>query len=234
MRTRQSHGQGIDLAFVSRGSPDCTFDPGTENSRAPPATCDSRWLALPPRRRQQFCRGRCRWRVDGDEQCGAKGDADPAGLDTRTWPVDIRRAQVSAATNGLEPSGGARVWGDLVVAQLRGIAAWLDEVPDARQRMSREARLDRDRASQARGRERAALLAYLDQQDLAVMTGQPPFRRPMIVVAHRQPWWRDKVRDALDSAGLCVCSFWRKGRRSSRSWSRNSPRSSSPRTDSRR
>ena len=142
--------------------------------------------------------------VDGDEQCGATGDADPACLDTRTWLGDLRHARVSSATNGVEPSRDARPWGDLVLAQLRGIAAWLDEATDARQRLSREARLDRDRAPQARDRERAALLAYPDQQEPAVITGQPPSRRPMIVVAHRQPWWRDKVRDALDRAGLCV------------------------------
>ena len=65
-------------------------------------------------------------------------------------------------------------------------------------------RLDQDRALQARDRERAALLAHLDRQELALLTGQPLPRRPMIVVAHRQPWWRDKARDALDSAGLCV------------------------------
>jgi CheY-like chemotaxis protein len=106
--------------------------------------------------------------------------------------------------NRSNPSGGAGAWGDLIGAQLRGIGAWLDEAPSAHPRLSREARLDQDRALQARDRERAALLAHLDRQELALLTGQPLPRRPMIVVAHRQPWWRDKVRDALDSAGLCV------------------------------
>jgi CheY-like chemotaxis protein len=111
---------------------------------------------------------------------------------------------VSSTVNGSGTSGGAGAWGDLVVAQLRGITAWLDEAPSAQPRLSREARLDQDRALQARDRERAALLTHLDRQELALVTGQPLPRRPMIVVAHRQRWWRDKARDALDSAGLCV------------------------------
>jgi CheY-like chemotaxis protein len=111
---------------------------------------------------------------------------------------------VSSTVNGSGTCGGAGAWGNLVVAQLRGITAWLDEAPSAQPRLSREARVDQDRALQARNRERAALLAHLDRQELALVTGQPLPRRPMIVVAHRQPWWRDKARDALDSAGLCV------------------------------
>ncbi len=111
---------------------------------------------------------------------------------------------MSSTANGSGTSGGAGAWGDLIVAQLRGITAWLEEAPSAQPRLSREDRMDQDRALQARERERAALLAHLDRQELALLTGQPLPRRPMIVVAHRQPWWRDEVRDALDSAGLCV------------------------------
>ena len=111
---------------------------------------------------------------------------------------------MSLGSNRSSASGGSTTWGDRVAAQLRGIAAWHDEAPAGRPGQSREDRLDLQRVVQARERERAALLVHLDRQERAVLAGPSSSRRPVIVIAHRRPWWRDKVRGALEDAGLCV------------------------------
>lgn len=70
--------------------------------------------------------------------------------------------------------------------------------------VSREQRLDHDRRRQARWRERSALLATLDRQ----LSGRCPIGPavPLVraVVAHRAPWFQDRLAACLQSQGVRV------------------------------
>lgn len=90
---------------------------------------------------------------------------------------------------------------DVLLLQLQGIAAWLAEAPPQPVRASREELLDVRRAGQGRERERHALLTCLDRQELAVLRETWP-AQPRVLVAHRQPWFCDKITAALPGLGL--------------------------------
>lgn len=114
------------------------------------------------------------------------------------------------------PPAGPPTQLDLMTAQLEAIEAWnrarrLTEGSADAARMTREARMDLSRRMEGRRREQAALIARADAQLRATgeLLGRTSGTRA--VLAHRDPWLREKVIDRLTSSGVTIVGEFEDG-----------------------
>ena len=112
-----------------------------------------------------------------------------------TTPV---RAQATSAP-------GPRTALDVLLAQLAGIDRCARAtVLDLDVELSREQRMDLERLARARDAERETMVACTQRALAGIgapLLGSVP---PRAVLAHRHPWFRDKVRDGLLAAGVTI------------------------------
>lgn len=94
----------------------------------------------------------------------------------------------------------------LILAQLRGIEAWLDALHDAQARAlvgaGRESRMDVDRLLAVRRRQHDVIIDRCGADLLASGTARPPMASA--VVAHHHTWSSGKLVEALDERGIIV------------------------------
>lgn len=127
-------------------------------------------------------------------------------------PVATARCALSALPL-IEPRAG-RAWHlrsarELVLDQIDALEQWrrtrdpgrAAELADLPARPTREQRLDAQRRHSAREREGSALHACLDRQR---RESRPSPARPRAVLAHRQPWFLDRLTAALRQRGVDV------------------------------
>lgn len=105
----------------------------------------------------------------------------------------------------------ARGTAELLADQLAGIASWNRQHrpleladDDTAASLSREMRLDVSRHREVVRRTHDALVAHTQQQLEASAAQLPAAPAPRAVLAHRNAWFRDKVRDTLLGAGVDV------------------------------
>lgn len=112
------------------------------------------------------------------------------------------------------PSARTRL--DLMKAQLAAIEAWnavqrAQEAAAEAGAQTRELRLDLSRRTEARRREKQALVARAQQQlreSGGLLTAPSPTRA---VIAHRSPWLRDAVSTRLEALGVEVVGVFEDG-----------------------
>jgi hypothetical protein len=120
-----------------------------------------------------------------------------------------------ASDDGPEPFQ-PRAAAELIADQLRGIALWhearrslelADDSAASGQPLSREMRLDLDRQLDVLRREQEAMLRCLDDQ----LAGGSRLARaalgPRVVLVHRNEWFRGKLLEGLQDAGIEVIAL---------------------------